>query len=240
MPSTRIHHGVEELAHAQRVGAVEERRVRRHPEAAAERFANASTATSYTPSRHTASSCSSRSRPCGPRTTVLGWREDASPSFSSRGERSCRVDVLPAATSSAPDARCRIHERLAPDRDHGRAAFSTAQALLDGEVTRRCARVLDLPHPRRRGCSGRAAQHQHQRIALPATQALAEHVGGDGPHLRQRTLMFLRNLPTIDGARRARVKRTHATASATCRAKPRRQHPLADPAVMTRLNASTP
>src|SRR5581483_8445703 len=198
----QVHHLVEELAHPQRGGAVEERAVGGHPEAALHGLADG---------RHR---LVVDAVPAD-RFVVLfpqAVHVDAEREVLRRGEEvelflqedgvGAEIHVLlPLHQLRDQPVDLRVHQRLAARNAHdGRAALlDRSQALLDAQVLledRR--RVLDLAA----AGAGEIApeerlEHQNERVALAPRQLLAEDVRRDRPHLRQRNAHVRRILPAL-------------------------------------------
>src|SRR6267143_2844561 len=185
-----VHHRVEELAHSQRVGAVEERRVGRDAEAAPERLPD--------PLHRLGEDAVAADRlvvllaeavHVDAEGEVLGGLEEARLELLLEEDRvGAEVDVLlPRHERGHEAADFRVHERLAArDRHQRRAALvHRGQALLHAQVLLEdLRRVLDLAAPR--ACEVAAEeglQHEDEGITCGAPKPLLQDVGRDRPHL---------------------------------------------------------
>src|SRR5438874_67505 len=187
-----VHHRVEELAHAQRVGAVEERRVGRDAESTPERLADplhrlgedAVAADRFVVLLTEAVHVDAEGE-------VLRRLEEPRLELFLEEERvGAEVDVLlPRDEFRHEPADLRVHERLAArDRHHWRAALvHRGHALLDAQVLLEdLRRVLDLAAPRAGEVAAEEGlEHEDERIARGAPKPLLQDVRRDRPHLGQ-------------------------------------------------------
>ena len=185
-----LHHPVEEGAHPGDVRPLEEGRVRRDPEAASDRLLD---------------------RPLGDRMDpvaidgpVMGLpvpvEVDREREVPGRAEPvqvllqedrvGAEIDVLPAGDDALDDrVDLRVEERLpAGDRDHRRTALvDRGEALVDGELaTEDVGGVLDLSASGAREVAPvEGLEHEDERVARAAPEALAQDVGRHRPDLRE-------------------------------------------------------
>src|SRR5213593_2271276 len=189
----KVHHRVEELARAERVGALEQRRVGRDSEAPPERLPDCF-------HRVVVDALAAdrlvvlRAEPVhvNAEREVLRGLEDARRQPLLEEERvGAEIDVLLPRDQLAhepPDLG--IHQGLAArDRDDRRPALvHRPQALLDREVLLEdLRRILDLAAARAREVAAEEGlEHEDQRVARTAREPLPDHVARHRPHLRER------------------------------------------------------
>ena len=184
-----VHHFVEERADALRIGAIEQRGVGGDAEAAR--------TASRTPSTRDFVAAFVADRKIvmlalavqvdGEGEVLAGLEEVQL--FLEQQRVGAEVDVFLARDQAFDDlVDLRVHQRLAAgDGDHGRAAFVDGlEAFLGRKVLLEdVGRILDFAAAR----AGQIAaeqrlEHEHQRVAPAALEALLEDVGCYGPHLR--------------------------------------------------------
>src|SRR6266581_7422814 len=189
----QIHHGVEELAHPERVGAVEERRVRGHPEATTERLLDPLDRVDVDPvAAHRLVVLRAEPVQMDAEREVVGGLEEAGLELllQEDGVRA-EIDVLLARHQRLHQGSdLRVHQGLAAgDRHHRRVALvDRRQTLLDRQVLpENLCRILDLAAAGAREiATEQRLQHEHQGVSLSTSQLLTDDVGRDRPHLRQR------------------------------------------------------
>src|ERR1700677_1923950 len=185
---TQRHHLVKESAHAVRIGAIEERGIRRNTEAALDRLA-------YSLYRLVVTALAANGKIVvlaltiemdGESQVLTGLKE--SDLLLEQQSVGAEIDVLlPRHQAFNNLANLRVHQRFAAGNgDHGRTALvDCPEALLGRELLLEdvCG-ILNFAA----ACASQIAaeqrfQHKNERVAFLPAQALLEHVAGHGPHL---------------------------------------------------------
>ena len=189
MPSRpKFHHVVEEGAHGFRIGSVEERRISRDAEAAAEGFfdrIDGNVVSALAANRKVM--LFALAVEVHAEGQVLTRLEEMNLFFQQQGV-GAEIDIFLARHQALDDLTdLRMHERLAAgDRHHGRSAFVNRAKTFFGRkiFLQNVRRVLNLAAS---GAGQVAAEqrleHQHERILLAPGKLLPQHITRHSPHL---------------------------------------------------------
>ena len=185
---SELHHLVKMFAHAVRIGAVEERRVRGNAEAAPQRFFHAFNGlivSTFAADREIV--VLTLAVHVDGKRQVLARLEQIE-LFLEQQRVGAEIDIFLARHQAFHDlADLRVHQRLAAgNAHHGCAALiHGSEALLRREFfLQDVRRILDLAAARARQVTAKQRlQHQHQRIALASGQLLFNNIARHCPHL---------------------------------------------------------